>query len=320
MSLKEITITDYTLPNEKKQTFFLTYQVFGQPLHQAPVILVNHALTGNSKVSGPNGWWKNLVGQHQIIDLNRYSVIVFDIPGNGFNKNKDHLIANYKELTTKIIADLFWKALEKLKIQRLYAIIGGSLGGGIAWEMAFLKPNITKHLIPIATHLRASDWLIGNVFVQDSILSNSNYPVEEARMHAMLLYRTPASLQLKFNRQYQTAENQYTVESWLKYHGKALNNRFSLSSYKLMNHLLKTIGEHLKEEDIICFAKNNRTQIHIIAVNTDYMFTQAEQKQTFKLIKKYNSYITYGEIESIHGHDAFLIEYNQLNNLLKNIF
>lgn len=318
--LKEIALKNHSLSSQKKLDFKLSYQVFGQPLHQAPIVLVNHALTGNSEVAGKNGWWKTLVGKSQVINLNRYTVIAFDIPGNGYKTTDSSLNQDYKLLSTQAIAKLFWKGLEELQVSKLYAAIGSSLGGAISWEMAFLKPDSIEHLIPIATNLKASDWLIGNVLVQDNILNNSKNPIEDARMHAMHLYRNPEGFKEKFNNQFKKEENQYAIESWLKYHGRTLNQRFSLEAYKLMNHLLKTIGENLTKEDIINFAKNSTVKIHSIAVDTDYLFTEAEQKYTYNLIKNHNKNISFQVIKSIHGHDAFLIEYEQLNKLLKNIF
>lgn len=318
--LQEITIANHTLPNGSTHTFHFTYQVVGQPLHSAPIVLVNHALTGNSEVAGDNGWWNSLVGYDKVIDLNRYTVIAFDIPGNGYNKQQAHLIEDYKAITTKVVAEVFWKALDRLHIDHLYAIIGGSLGGSIAWEMTFIRPQVVDHLIPIATSCKASDWLIGNALIQDSILNNSSQPIEDARMHAMLLYRTPASLQQKFANGYKESENQYAIESWLKYHGQTLNGRFTLQAYKLMNHLLKTIGQEVTEESLKAFGQHTNAKIHCIAVDTDYMFTKVEQEYTVALLKDNCKHITYQEIQSIHGHDAFLIEYEQLNNLLKPLF
>jgi len=319
-NLQQLTIADYQLPNGKKQTFYLTYQIVGKPLHSAPIVLINHALTGNSEVAGANGWWKSLVDENQVIDLKKYTVIAFDIPGNGFDQQSEHLIKNYQDICTLTVAQLFWKGLHALNITQLYAIVGGSLGGSIAWQMAFLAPNAIEHLVPIATNYKASDWLIGNVLVQDNILNHSSQPIEDARIHAMLLYRTPASFQEKFQQQWKEEEQQYTVESWLKYHGKTLQKRFALDAYLVMNHLLKTIGQHLNETQLIAFAKTTNAAIHVIAVDTDYMFTNVEQKQTADCIKPYNNRITYQEIKSIHGHDAFLMEYKQLNQLLQPLF
>lgn len=318
--LQKIFIEDCTLSNGKKRSFNLTYQVFGKAIGSAPVVLINHALTGNSEVGGKNGWWKNLVGNNQIVDTQRFTVIAFDIPGNGYDKVEEHLINDYKSLTTQIIAELFWKGLDLLQIQELFAVLGSSLGGGIAWEMAFLEPQRIKHLIPIATNLKASDWLIGNVLVQERILNHSSHPIEDARMHAMHLYRNPASFQAKFKGDYLSEESQYTVESWLNYHGRALEKRFHLSAYKLMNYLLKTIGQWVTEKDIEEFSKKTTSQIHFIVVDSDVLFTRAEQVQSYEAIHQNCERSSYQEVNSIHGHDAFLIEYEQLNALLQPIF
>src|SRR5699024_9547703 len=151
-----------------------------------------------------------------------------------------------------------------------YAAIGSSLGGGIAWEMALQKPHSIDHLIPIATNIKASDWLIANALVQDRILNNSQTPLEDARMHAMLLYRNPASLHQKFKHQFKPEEDQYAVESWLRYHGKTLDKRFLLASYKVNNYLLKTIGAGLTEGVLKKFAQESTTAIHCIAVDSDF--------------------------------------------------
>ena len=74
------------------QTINLSFQVFGLDLHTAPVVLVNHALTGNSQVTGDKGWWSPIVGDHKVIDTRKYTVLSFNIPGNGFD---NELISNY---------------------------------------------------------------------------------------------------------------------------------------------------------------------------------------------------------------------------------
>lgn len=318
--LYTIQLTDYPLPDQTKQTLYLNYEVFGQPLHQAPVVLVNHALTGNSTVTGKQGWWNPLIGQGQVIDLNRYTVIAFNIPGNGYGDKATHLLLNYKSFTTSIIADVFWKGLDFLRISALYAIIGGSLGGSIAWEMALQRPHALQRLIPIATNLQASDWLIGQVTVQEAILNHSNQPIEDARKHAMLLYRTPESINQKFVQKKQEQAQTHTIESWLTYHGQALQQRFQLAAYRLMNHLLKTIGQTVTEEQLRQFATQTSTQITMITVDSDGMFTQKEQRETYCKLYAYGADITYKEIQSIHGHDAFLMEYQQLQTLLEPLF
>ena len=96
----------------------------------------------------------------------------------------------------------------------MFAVIGGSVGGGLAWELAALKPNLIEHLIPIASDWKSTDWIIANCFIQETILNNSDQPLEDARMHAMTLYRTPESLTSKFKRT-KRIKVSFNVESWL---------------------------------------------------------------------------------------------------------
>lgn len=320
--LEKIDIVDFTLENGKFQKkISLFYQVFGQPIGTAPVVVVNHALTGNSNVTGKKGWWNELIGENKTIDTNAYTVIAFNIPGNGFDGNDDNLIENYKDYSVTDVAKFFWKGLFYLKVDTVYALIGGSLGGAIAWEMTKLEPNKVENLIPIATGWKASDWLIGNVLIQDLILNNSKKPIHDARIHAMLLYRTPDSLQSKFGNslQSETDKTFFKVESWLLHHGEKLQSRFQLSSYKLMNHLLKTT-DVLKENTLEEFAKKIQSNIHLVSVDTDYFFTANEIRTCFTNLKKHKQNVFYSQIQSIHGHDAFLIEFEQLNAILNPIF
>ena len=296
----------------------LSYQLFGQPVGSAPLVVVNHALTGNSQVIGENGWWQSLIGEDKIIDTKKYAVLAFNIPGNGY-QDAENLIENYQDFNTYDIANLFWKGIDSFKVNQVFAVIGGSLGGAIAWEMAAIRPKAIANLIPVATNWKASDWLIGNVLIQDLILNNSKNPIHDARIHAMLLYRTPESLQEKFHTKLQNSEGLFQVESWLLHHGEKLQNRFQLSAYKLMNHLLKTT-DIFKNKNQIEVIKSITSNIHLISVDTDYFFTANEIKIAFVQIKNYKSNTFYYEIKSIHGHDAFLIEFEQLNTILKPIF
>lgn len=92
------------ISTQKHKEIPLSYQVFGQPLHSAPIVLVNHALTGNSNVAGEQGWWKTLIGKGKPIDTDKFTILCFNIPGNGYD---DFFIDNYKDFTTRDIAEFF---------------------------------------------------------------------------------------------------------------------------------------------------------------------------------------------------------------------
>ena len=298
-------------------TLNLSYQVFGPALHTAPIVVVNHALTGNSQVIGATGWWNDLIGSAKTIDTQKYTVLAFNVPGNGFDGS---VIESYLDFTARDVAQLFNLGLEQLEIKSVYAIIGGSVGGGIAWEMAALSPQLAQHLIPIATDWKATDWLMANCYLQEQILNNSSRPIEDARIHAMLCYRTPESYEVKFNRTINDELGVFNIESWLAHHGEKLQQRFQLASYKLMNQLLKTIditrGRGCFESVVAPITAN----IHIIGINTDLFFTPIENRKTYLELQQLQHQVSYQEIDSIHGHDAFLIEFEQLHRLLATVF
>ena len=316
--LNYITLQNFTTENGVfYATFNLSFQVFGPELNTASTVLVNHALTGNSQVVGENGWWHDLIGANKTIDTAKYTILAFNVPGNGFD---GFTIDNYLDFNTRDVAKLFIEGIKVLEIKQLYAIIGGSVGGGIAWEIAALEPKITKHLIPIATDWKSTDWLIANCFLQEQILNNSRKPIEDARIHAMLCYRTPESFKEKFQRTTNVELGIFNVESWLNHHGEKLQKRFQISSYKMMNQLLKTIDIIRNRASFEEITSKIEAEIHIIGINSDLFFTADENRATFKELKKFKDNVTYQEIVSIHGHDAFLIEYKQLHNLLQDIF
>ncbi|PZU91163.1 MAG: homoserine acetyltransferase [Chryseobacterium sp.] len=309
--LQHINIQDFETLNGKVLDIPLSYQLFGKELYSAPIVLINHALTGNSDVAGENGWWKSLVGEGKIIDTSQFTIISFNIPGNGFD---GFFIDNYEDFTAKDIASIFLQGLKNLKIEKLFALVGGSVGGSIGWEMLTLQNDLAERFIPIATDFKTSDWLHSQCLVQKFLLESEEKPLEKARVHAMLCYRTPESLNSRFNREIDSEKQILKSHDWLNFHGNRLNERFSLKAYRLVNHLLMNINGRETE------LENINAEIHLIAVDTDLFYPAFEIKNTYRFLKNKNKNAHYHEINSIHGHDAFLMEYEQLNTILKPIF
>jgi homoserine O-acetyltransferase len=304
--LKHILLENFeTVSGSKIKKIQISYQVFGKELGSAPVILVNHALTGNSLVSGINGWWSEIIGLKKPIDTSKYSVLCFNIPGNGFNENNFDFNL---DLNLGDIALLFVKAIDQLKLAKLRAIIGGSIGGCLTWEMIALKNDLASIIIPVAADWKATDWLIANTFLQDRILKNSRDPVSDARIHAMTFYRSPKSLNTRFTRTKNLDKNMYNVESWLIHHGEKLRQRFSLKSYLFMNKLLSSTDITRDGESFINKISKIKSSIHLISVDSDIFFLPNEDHETYLIAKKNNLDITNHIIKSIHGHDAFLMQ------------
>ncbi len=299
----------------------VTYQLFGKPLGTAPVVVVNHAFTGNSQVTGENGWWEEAIGAAKVIDTDIYTVVAFNIPGNGFHAREEDMITNYQHWAAVDVARLFNIALrEHLGLSSVFALVGCSLGGGIAWEMAALAPDYFQQLVIVAADWKATDWIIGNCLLQEQILKNSTHPLHDARLHAMLCYRTPQSLKMKFERTTHLPTQLYNVESWLLHHGEKLNKRFSLSAYKLMNQLVKTIDISKDRGSFAEAVAPITAHITIVSTDSDLYFVPQENRDTVAELREMGKPVDYYEIHSIHGHDAFLIEHKQLEQFLKKIF
>ena len=315
--LGNIAFEQYTTLSGEQMDLQLSYKLFGLPLGSAPVVLVNHSLTGDADVAGENGWWSELIGDGKVIDTHQYTILAFNFPGNGVDNN---LIDNYEHLVLRDIAYLFKVALDELGIDKLYAAIGGSIGGALVWEMGASFPELIENLIPVACDWKTSSWVLANTLLQDRILHNSKNPLQDARIHAMMCYRTPESFRKRFGRSIHDEQEMFKIDSWLLYHGEKLNSRFHLQAYKLMNHLLRTIditdGRGSFEE----VASQINGSIHLISIDTDLFFTDAENRETYSRLMERKANLHYHTISSIHGHDAFLIEYDQLNRMLTPLF
>lgn len=294
----------------------LSYQHFGQDYLTAPVIVINHPLTANSEVAGQGGWWNDLVGDHKCIDTSIYAVICFNIPGNGC---KGNFIEEYKHWHTGTVAGYFISGLRQMGIKRIHSLIGGSLGAGIAWEMTVLSPNFIQQMVSIGGDWKASDWMIANTFIQKQILESSPQPIEIARMHAMMCYRTPESFKLRFNRTINKELGIYNVSSWLMYHGNKLKERFSLQAYKTMNHLLGSINITRNGKSFEENIQNISTQIHVVSIDSDLFFPISEDIETVRIAKKVGVNIDHHIIESPYGHDAFLMEPKKVRAILEKI-
>ncbi len=318
--LQKIKISDFKNNAGTIQELQLTYQIFGRELGTAPIVLVNHALTGNSAVTGKNGWWKEIIGIDKSIDLKDYTVLAFNNPGNGFDGEESHLLLNYKDFNLRDIAKLYSEALKQLGISKIFAGIGGSIGGALLWEQAVLDPDLFEHIIPVAADYKSTHWVKAQCKVQEQILNNSVNPVADARMHAMTIYRSPESFVSKFGSSQNQKNGKRTIEGWLEHHGKKLENRFQLAAYKLMNHLLSTSDISLGRGDHLNAASKITGDIHIITINSDGLFTSNENWNTYVNLSLIKENISIHEIRSIHGHDAFLIENSQVASFINPIF
>ena len=306
---------NFKLSSGENVSVSLSYQTFGLQLGKGPLVVVNHSLTGDSNISGDNGWWSELIGSKKMINTDKFCVMCINIPGNiqekrGFNYGNKWILSD--------VAKLFVQLLKNLGVRKVHSLIGGSIGGGLVWEMGLLDENFFENLIPVAADYKASDWLISNTYFQNLILKNSKNPVFDARLHAMLSYRNPKSINRRFKIKLNDL-NERKVIDWLNHHGNKLKEKFSLKSYIHMNHLLSSIGYNYENKFLKLITKN-KSKIHLVGVNSDLLFPNFEIENTYNLLSTIKRNIYYYQIQSDHGHDAFLIEFKQMKSKLNHIF
>ncbi len=125
---------------------------------------------------------------------------------------------------------------------------------------------------------------------------------------------------MKFNRTRNEEQGNFNTESWLLHHGEKLENRFPLPTYKMMNHLLSSVDITRNRGTFNEVASGIKARIFQVGVDSDFFFVPKENLETQKLLTAAGVQNDYGEIKSIHGHDAFLIEFDQLGQILEPVF
>ena len=126
---------NFKLSSGENVSVSLSYQTFGLQLGKGPLVVVNHSLTGDSNISGDNGWWSELIGSKKMINTDKFCVMCINIPGNiqekrGFNYGNKWILSD--------VAKLFVQLLKNLGVRKVHSLIGGSIGGGLVWEMGLL--------------------------------------------------------------------------------------------------------------------------------------------------------------------------------------
>jgi homoserine O-acetyltransferase len=294
----------------------VSYETFGVHKNQGPTVLVIHALTGNSTVAGENGWWKELFGANKLFDTDKFHIVGVNLPGNGY---RDALITNYKDFDGHQIANAIVSSLKADGYTFFSFGIGGSLGGGILWDILINHPDFIHTGIPIACDWRSNDWVKGFTHTQDLILNQPNQSIALARQMAMFFYRNPQDFALKFDNTSHPLTHEPNVIGWLNHHGKRLEQRFSLEAYRMMNHLLGNLDATKNYANAEEAFSQLKAKIIQLVITSDILFCKKENLKTKKLLDTLNKENHYIEIESPHGHDAFLIEYESITNALKNL-
>ncbi|MDO9554708.1 MULTISPECIES: homoserine O-acetyltransferase family protein [Rhodonellum] len=296
------------------------------------VIWVIHALTGDANVQE---WWSGLVGEDKFYDPTKHFIVCANLLGSCYGstqplsenpKTGKPYYYDFPHLTTKDMALSLDLLREHLGIMEINTLIGGSLGGQVALEWAYLLKHKVKNTVILASNAKTSPWTIGfNETQRMAIESDSTWGqstpeagkkgLEAARAIAMLSYRHPEN----FAENQADAEDktdQFRVSSYLRYQGNKLANRFNALSYWT---LTKTMDSHdlgRGRGGVKKALSEIPSRVLAIGVDRDLLFLREESQ----FIAQNVQLGTYREIQSPYGHDAFLIEYSQLSYILSSFY
>ncbi|WP_155907238.1 homoserine O-acetyltransferase family protein [Lunatimonas lonarensis] len=313
--------------------FQLSYTTQGQlNPDQDNVVWVLHALTGDANA---HEWWSGLIGEDKFFDPSKYFIVCANLLGSCYGstqplsinpKTGEPYYYDFPNLTTRDLAASFDLLRQYLGLGKIHTLIGGSLGGQVALEWAYTLQRRLKHAIIVASNAKASPWIIGfNESQRMAIESDSTWGqrstdagkrgLEAARAIGMLSYRHPQTF---IHSQSDTEEKRdnFRISSYLRYQGKKLANRFNAFSYWVLSKAMDSHDVGRGRGGTVKALSQIPCKVLAVGVDSDVLFTSEESRFISRNVPNGN----YREIHSIYGHDAFLIEFEQLNYILTSFF
>ncbi|MGD7045062.1 homoserine O-acetyltransferase MetX [Jeotgalibacillus proteolyticus] len=316
----------------------LRYERVGNP--ELPAVLICHALTGSHQTVGTEeepGWWRGFVGYDSPVDLQQYQAITFNVvggcsgssgPASTDGENKPYRLS-FPFITVRDMVHAQYKALEKLGVSHVRAVVGGSLGGMQALEWGILYPDFMDQLFILAATPALSDYGIAfnrigiHAIEQDPRWNGGNYEeasdvkgFEVARMVGLVTYRSPSLFTNRFSREEKPAEDDrpyYQVESYLRYQGEKITRRFDPNSYLYLLYAMN--GHDIGRGRGGIQKAANLIQAEVVGVGfTGDLLYPPDEIHSFI---QFTSKGFFHEVETAFGHDGFLVEYEKWGPIIR---
>lgn len=296
------------------------------------VILICHALTGHAAA---DEWFPGIFGKDRVCDPENKFIICINVPGSPYGSfgpwsivkddGKPYL-NRFPDITIRDMVQFQQILLDQLDIRGIELVIGGSLGGMQALEFSIMDPRVQSAAC-IAMGISHSPWAIGISHAQRTAIKNDSkwrdghYPKNDgpvdglaaARMMAMITYRAPDDYSKKFGRELQNQNGQFQVESYLNYQGDKLADRFDAHSYIILTEAMDSHDVSRGRGSFEEVLSQVNIPVLVVGIDSDHLYPLPEQKELSKLLPDAELHV----IKSDYGHDAFLIEFEQLNNIIK---
>ncbi len=294
-------------------------------------IVVCHALTGDADAAA---WWGGLIGPGRALDTEAFFVICLNTLGSPYgtaspvsvNPATDERYGGaFPLVTVRDTVRLHRRVLDALGVRGVALAVGGSMGGMQALEWAFDTPFV-RAVAPIAVGGRHSAWCIAwseaqrQAIYADARWNGGHYAADAppasglaaARMMAMVSYRTPEAFAARHGRATMQDTDVFDVESYLRYQGQKLVDRFDAVCYVRLTQQMDTHDVARERGDYEAVLASLDLPALVVGIDTDILYPPAEQRELARLMPQ----ARYAEITSPYGHDAFLIEFDQMNSLL----
>lgn len=327
-------------------TLTLAYRTYGAlNADKSNAILICHALTGDHHPSGANpltgraGWWDNMVGPGKPIDTDRYFVICQNVIGGcagstGPSSPRADGTPYGLDFPVITIGDMVRAQnvlLDRLEIPDLFCVIGGSMGGMQVLQWAAAHGERVFSAIPIATAARHSSQNIAfhevgrQAILADPDWQGGNYAAENtaprkglavARMAAHITYLSEAALQRKFGRNLQDRdrlsygfEADFQIESYLRHQGISFVDRFDANSYLYITRAMDYFDLAADYGGMLAHAfANTKARFCVVSFTSDWLFPTSESISLVRALNAAGANVSFVEIESDKGHDAFLLD------------
>lgn len=295
------------------------------------VVLICHALTGHAAA---DEWFTGIFGKERLCDPAENFIICINVPGSCYGsagpwsinpETNSFYKGSFPVITIRDMVRFQSQLLDQLDIRGIKTVIGGSLGGMQALEFAIMDTRV-QSAICIAMGRAHSPWAIGISHAQrHAIYSDPNWKngyydknkspdkgLAAARMMAMITYRTPENYNDKFGRNLQNGKKMYQVESYLEYQGKKLADRFDALSYVILSKAMDTHDIARGRGSFRQVLNKVTIPVQVVGISSDILYPVEEQKVLAQQLPR----STYSEMSSPYGHDAFLIEFEQMNAII----
>lgn len=332
----------------------IAFQTYGQlNKEKSNAIMICHALTGDQFCSGINpltkkkGWWDILIGPGKIIDTNIFFVICSNVLGGCMGSSGPSTVnpktgkqygLNFPVITISDMVKLQVRLIDSLGIKKLFAVIGGSMGGMQTLEWASRFEKKVNAVIPIACSFRHSAQNIAfheigrQAIMADTSWKSGNYygskqkpkrGLAVARMIAHITYLSESALQRKFGRNLQNSKNfsfnfitDFQIESYLKHQGSSFVERFDSNSYLYITKAMDYFDLSSRKGGLTNAFKNNNLSFCFFTFTSDWLFPTSETKTIIKSLNTSNAKVSFVEVKSDKGHDAFLLDEPEFHEIL----